>query len=218
MFTGIVQTVGTLSSLTRLGGDLRIEVDAQKLDPIKQIAVGDSIAVNGTCLTATTVTAQGFSADVSQETLSRTTLGQARLGLPVNLELALQPQSRLGGHLVSGHIDGFGRLISRQKAGRSWRFDFEAPESLARYIAEKGSICIDGISLTVNGVEANRFSVNVVPHTLEVTTLGNAQPDQVVNLEVDLIARYLERLLQSREPAGSDQGVTMDLLRETGFC
>lgn len=217
MFTGIIQTIGTLSGLSRVGGDLRIEVDAKKLDPLNQIAVGDSIAVNGTCLTATAVSGRGFTADVSQETLSRTTLGQAVLGLSVNLELALQPQSRLGGHLVSGHIDGLGRLISRQKAGRSWRFDFEAPENLARYIAQKGSIGIDGISLTVNEVRGTRFAVNVVPHTLEVTTLGNAQPDQAVNLEVDLIARYLERLLQGREPDETGRGVTMELLRENGF-
>jgi riboflavin synthase len=217
MFTGIIQSVGTLASISPGNSDLTAQIEAPGLDPSAQITVGDSIAVNGICLTATRVTARGFWADVSRETLSRTTLGQLPAGAHLNLELALKPTSRLGGHLVSGHVDGVARLLERRQEGRSWRFAFEAPKSLARYIAEKGSICVDGISLTVNEVTPRRFCVNVVPHTLEVTTLGAAREGQQVNLEVDLVARYLERLLLGREDPGLSPGVTMDLLKDNGF-
>jgi riboflavin synthase len=183
-----------------------------------QVTLGDSIAVNGVCLTAIEFDSRGFSADVSRESLSRTTLGTLGPGAPVNLELALLPTTRLGGHLVSGHVDGVGRIIERVNDGRSWRFTLEAPENLARYIAEKGSICINGISLTVNTVTGPCFSVNIVPHTLQETTLGSSQTGDPVNLEVDLIARYLERLLLGEKAGMTSGGVTMALLQDNGFA
>ncbi|HAZ41779.1 MAG TPA: riboflavin synthase, partial [Methylococcaceae bacterium] len=165
MFTGIIQAIGTIERLEPRGGDMRIRIASGKL-PIDQATIGDSIAVNGVCLTAVEIDARGFSADVSRESLSRTTLAQLGQGSPVNLEMALLPTTRLGGHLVSGHVDGVGHILERVDDGRSWRFTLEAPEGLARFIAEKGSICINGISLTVNSVSGARFSVNIVPHTL----------------------------------------------------
>ena len=158
---------------------------------------GDSIAVNGVCLTAIELSGNVFTADLSLETLNLTTLGNLQQGDCVNIELALTPSSRLGGHLVSGHVDGVGRIVARQTDARSERFSIAAPEKLCRYIAAKGSICVEGISLTVNAIEANAFSVNIVPHTLAMTTLGDAVVGTEVNLEIDVIARYLERLLQS---------------------
>ncbi len=216
MFTGIIQAIGTLTQIDSRGGDCRLCIATGKL-PMDEVRLGDSIAVNGVCLTAVGLGPQAFCADVSRETLSRTTLGQARAGSPVNLELALLPTMRLGGHLVSGHVDGIGRVLDRRDDGRSWRFELEAPAALARYIAEKGSICIDGVSMTVNAVQGARFGVNIVPHTLAETTFGKLQPGDAVNLEVDLLARYLERLLQgdaAAEPAG---GVSLELLKHTGF-
>lgn len=215
MFTGIVQAVGNIGQLETRGGDLRLHVDCGALD-LSDVAIGDSIAVNGVCLTAVTCSAGGFWADVSGETLALTTLGEARSGARVNLEKALTPSSRLGGHLVSGHVDGVGTVRARRDDGRSVRFEFEAPRELARYIAQKGSICVDGVSLTVNAVDGAEFSLNIVPHTLEHTTLGGLHAGQRVNLEVDLIARYLERLLMER---GSGPGSRLDenFLRAHGF-
>jgi riboflavin synthase len=215
MFTGIIQAIGTLTRIAPQGGDCRLTIATGKL-PLNDVQLGDSIAVSGVCLTAVELGAGRFVADVSRETLSRTTLGEAATGSHVNLELALLPTTRLGGHLVSGHVDGVGTVVDRQGDARSWRYTIEAPAGLARYIAEKGSICIDGISLTVNEVDGRRFGVNIVPHTLAETTLGETGPGRRVNLEVDVLARYLERLLLG-EKAAAGGGVSLDLLRETGF-
>ena len=216
MFTGIIQTIGTLVSIEPQSGDVRITIDTGKL-PIRDVQLGDSIAVSGVCLTAVELGPRHFSADVSNETLSRTLLGTANIGSAVNLELALTPSTRMGGHIVSGHVDGIGTMVEKKPDGRSFRFRFKAPDGLARYIAEKGSICIDGISLTVNRVQGSSFDVNIVPHTLQETTLGTAMPGTRVNLEVDLLARYLERLLLGDKAASEQCGVTEDLLRQSGF-
>ena len=217
MFTGIIQAIGTLRQIDARGGDCRITIDTGTL-PMADTTLGDSIAVNGVCLTAVALDGPRFSADVSRETLSRTTLGQAAIGDPVNLELALLPTTRLGGHLVSGHVDGLGTVTERRHEGRSWRFTIEAPPSLARYIAEKGSMTINGISLTVNAVDGSSFDVNIVPHTLAATTLGSTHRGDKVNLEVDLIARYLERLLLGNRASETGSGVTMQLLNDSGFA
>jgi riboflavin synthase len=198
MFTGIIESVGRIVSVEPRGGDVRLHVAAQDAY-LSDVALGDSVAVSGICLTVREKTAQGFTADLSVETLQATSSRGWAAGRRVNLEKALTPHKPLGGHLVSGHVDGVGRLIERHQDARSWRMQFEAPAELARYIARKGSITIDGISLTVNDVEGRTFGVNIIPHTLDQTTLGDLQPGDAVNLEVDLIARYLERLLQARE-------------------
>ncbi len=193
MFTGIVSTKGSLLKITPLGGDSRLWIDCGSLQ-MGNCRTGDSIAVSGVCLTMLEPKESGFSADVSRETLELTTLGLLEPGRQVNLELALALEDRLGGHMVSGHVDGKGRLLSRRQDARAERFEFELPAGLARYVAKKGSICIDGVSLTVNEVDGARFSVCLIPHTLEVTTLGMLQAGDELNIEVDLIARYLERL------------------------
>jgi len=185
-----------------------------KLD-ISEYQPGDSIAVNGVCLTAVEFGEASFSADVSKETLSVTTFGDLQIGDPVNLEPALRLQDRLGGHLVSGHVDGVGSVVSRKVAGRSEAFVFDMPDDLVRYVADKGSICINGTSLTVNRTEGNRFTVNIVPHTLQETMLGTLQSGHRVNLEVDLIARYLEKLL--RGDSSAESGINLELLQRTGF-
>ena len=194
MFTGIVASKGTLRGKSLTGGDCRLNIACSELD-LESAHAGDSISVSGTCLTMLEPGASGFFADVSPETLGLTTLGQLQQGQEINLELALALEARLGGHMVTGHVDGKARLISRYKDARAERFEFEVPGQLARYIAKKGSVCIDGVSLTVNEVEGFKFSVCLIPHTLEVTTLGGLAEGDEVNLEVDLIARYLERLM-----------------------
>lgn len=194
MFTGIVASTGTLKSIDMIGGDSRLHISCSGLG-LESAQSGDSISVSGACLTMLEPDATGFFADVSQETLSVTTLGQLRQGQAVNLELALSLEARLGGHLVTGHVDGKATLVSRRPDARAERFEFEAPPQLARYIAKKGSACLDGVSLTINGVDGPKFSVCLIPHTLEITTLGRLTPGDEVNLEVDLIARYLERLM-----------------------
>ena len=197
MFTGIVTAKGTLRRKTPLGGDCRIWIECGRL-PLAGARRGDSVCVAGVCLTmlepALHAGTGQFHADVSQETLSLTTLGLLREGQAVNLELALQADDRLGGHLVSGHVDGMATLVARRPDARAERLEFEAPGALARYLARKGSVCLDGVSLTINDVEGRRFGVCLIPHTLEVTTLGALQPGERVTLEVDLVARYLERL------------------------
>ena len=198
MFTGIVQAIGTIRALRPRQGDLELEIAAGDLG-LAGSRVGDSIAVSGVCLTIARLTNGGLVADVSRETLACTTLGEAAADAAVNLELALRAGEPMGGHLVAGHVDGVGRLLARREDARSWRFEFEIPATLGRYLAPKGSICIDGVSLTVNEVEGTRFGVNLIPHTLTVTTLGALQPGGRVNVEVDLLARYIERLL---EPSG----------------
>ncbi|AEF99064.1 riboflavin synthase [Methylomonas methanica] len=216
MFTGIILAVGSIAAIQPRGGDCRLKIDTGKLS-LTDCALGDSIAVNGVCLTAVELGAHYFCADVSNETLSRTTLKTARTGTEVNLELALTPATRLGGHIVSGHVDGIGKVVEKQADGRSIRFKFKAPDTLAKYIAEKGSICINGISLTVNTVDGAYFSVNIVPHTLQETTLGTTDVGSEVNLEVDLLARYLERLMQGDAAAQCRGGVTEALLQQSGF-
>jgi len=182
MFTGIIQTIGEIRSLEMRGTDARYVIGTGALN-MADVQIGDSIATSGVCLTAIELGADYFAADVSGETLSRTTFARLRSGSPVNLELSVTPTTRLGGHMVSGHVDGIGKVAGRSSDGRSERFVIEAPAVLARYIAKKGSICIDGISLTVNGVEGARFDLNIVPHTLTVTTMGKLQAGHVVNLE-----------------------------------
>jgi len=195
MFTGIVQGVGSVRAVEPRGGDVTLWIDTGSV-PLSDIQIGGSIAVSGACLTAVQLEPHAFAADVSRETLSLTTAGEWSVGTRVNLEKALTAGQSLGGHYVTGHVDGVGRVVSRHDDARSVRVEFEVPDELARYVARKGSICVDGVSLTVNGVSGRRFDVNLVPHTLELTVLGGYQPGTRVNLEVDIIARYLERLLQ----------------------
>lgn len=200
MFTGIVEALGRIEKLEAVGGDVRLTI-ATAGGYLDGVNLGDSIASNGVCLTAVALPAKAFVADVSVETLDATTARQWQVGTPVNLERALTAHKPLGGHMMSGHVDGVGHLVEKHVDARSWRLSFEAPQAIARYIARKGSIAIDGVSLTVNAVAGSRFEVNIVPHTWENTTLGALVPGSKVNLEVDLIARYLERLLQAREEA-----------------
>jgi len=216
MFTGIILAIGKITAIARKAGDFRLKIDTGKL-PMDGVQLGDSIAVNGVCLTAVELGGQHFCADVSNETWTRTTLSHAQTGTPVNLELALTPSTRMGGHIVSGHVDGIGTVVGKQPDARSIRFTVQAPDNLAKYIAEKGSICIDGISLTVNELDGGRFGVNIVPHTLQETTLGNAVVGTEVNLEVDILARYMERLMKGEAAAKPCGGVTEDLLRTSGF-
>jgi riboflavin synthase len=197
LFTGIVQNIGRLASRSARGGDLELEIEAPGLDGAR-LFPGDSVAVQGVCLTVTRTMPNGFGADVSRETLARTTLGGLATGASVNLEPALRAGDALGGHLVSGHVDGVGKLLASHSDGRSHRLEFEIPAEFARYVAPKGSICLDGVSLTVNEVQGGRFGVNLIPHTLAVTTLGALRPGEPVNVEVDMLARYLERLAQFR--------------------
>lgn len=216
MFTGIIQAVGTLAAVENRGGDRRFRVQTGKLD-LADVALGDSIAVNGVCLTAVELPGDGFVADVSGETLSRTTLGALQAGSRVNLEKALTPTTRLGGHLVSGHVDGVGKVVSRSVDARSVRFRIEAPAVLAKYIAEKGSICCDGVSLTVNAVDGAVFDLNIVPHTISETNIDGWNPGVAVNLEVDIIARYLERLLLGDKAAiGGADGSAITLANLAG--
>jgi riboflavin synthase len=218
MFTGIIQAVGTLASLEKRGGDLRLGIRTGSL-PMADVAIGDSIAVSGVCLTVVELDGGGFRADVSGETLRRTSLGTLAVNAPVNLEKALTLATPLGGHLVSGHVDGTGTVAARVEDGRSVRFTIRAPDELARYIAPKGSICVDGISLTVNGVRGAEFELNIVPHTLAGTTIKDCRPGHQVNLEVDLIARYLERLLLGEQAAqpGAGGAITREMLEAGGF-
>ena len=200
MFTGIIESIGTIRSLTPKGGDVRVYVETGKLD-LGDVKLGDSIAVNGVCLTAVELPGDGFWADVSVETLKRTAMVDLKSGSRVNLEKALTLAERLGGHLVSGHVDGLGQVHSFEPVGESRELIVDAPKALGKYLAYKGSIVVNGVSLTVNRVEdladACRFSINLIPHTVEVTTLKHLKAGSKVNLEIDLIARYVERMLSS---------------------
>ena len=219
MFTGIIQSIGTIQSIQPKGGDVRLTIQTGKLD-MSDVSPGDSIAVNGVCLTAINFDAHSFVADVSNETLSLTSLGQLSLGSDANLEKALTLQTRLGGHLVSGHVDGLGEVVKRYDDGRSVRFHIQAPHALAKYIADKGSICVDGVSLTVNKIEDAVFELNIVPHTIEETIIKHYSKGTKVNLEVDVIARYLERLIlgdSASETARVGEGITPAFLAENGF-
>ncbi len=217
MFTGIIQAIGEVQRLEPRGGDLRLHLRTGKLD-LSAVERGDSIAVNGVCLTAIDLPGNGFAADVSRETLSLTSLGGLKPGSRVNLETALTLATPLGGHLVSGHVDGLGEVLERSDDARSVRFRIQAPAELARYIAHKGSICVDGTSLTVNAVDGRVFELNIVPHTLQETIMGDYGSGTRVNLEVDLIARYLERLLLGERAAvPGTSGITQEMLAEHGF-
>lgn len=217
MFTGIIQAVGTIQTLQKKGGDVALSVAIGNL-PMGHVKLGDSIAVNGVCLTAVQLTETSFVADVSRETLSLTSLGNLKTGSHVNLERALTLQDHLGGHLVSGHVDGLGHVVARRNDGRSEWFEIAAPKELAKYIAAKGSITIDGVSLTVNRVDGCNFEINIVPHTLQETIIGGYQAGTSINLEVDQVARYLERLLLGDKAAISSKessetgGITKEFL------
>lgn len=219
MFTGIIEALGSVADLQLRGGEWRMNVHSTSLD-FADVILGDSIAVNGVCLTVTKLGNSQFEVDVSNETMQHTTLNELGKGAKVNLEKALTPNKRLGGHIVSGHVDGVGELLSLRPDGASIRMDFRAPTELAKYIAQKGSICIDGTSLTVNTVNGATFSVNIIPHTQTETIIQVYKVGSKVNLEVDLIARYLERLMQG-ESAAEEQGpaskLTKSLLAENGY-
>lgn len=192
MFTGIIVAVGIVTRVETRGGDVRLSLDASALDI--ELALGDSLCVSGVCLTVAAREGGICAFDVSGETLALTTLGDLHAGDALNLEPALRLSDRLGGHLVSGHVDGVGRVVAIEPDARSQRWAFEVPAALSRYIAVKGSVCVDGVSLTVNDVGENRFGVNLIPHTVEVTTFRGKRVGDAVNIEVDLIARYIERL------------------------
>jgi len=193
MFTGIIAATGHIESSEYCGADQRLGLNTGRLD-LRDVSLGDSIAVNGVCLTVTALKQQGFITDVSRETLSCTTLGALQAGSRINLEKAVRVGDRLGGHIVSGHVDGIGKVLAMGEDARSVRYTVAVPESLSRYICKKGSICIDGVSLTVNAVAANHFEVNIIPHTLAATIFSEYEIETRVNLEVDIIARHLERL------------------------
>ncbi len=216
MFTGIIEAVGTLRKLERKGDDIRLTVASGKLD-LTDVRLGDSIATNGVCLTVVQQLPDGYVADVSAETVSLTGFANYKVGTKVNLEKAVTPTTRLGGHMVSGHVDGIATVEQRLARGQAIEFWLAAPTELARYIAHKGSITIDGVSLTVNEVDGHRFRLTIVPHTAGETTLVDLKAGDKVNIEVDLIARYLERLMRfdSKETQGG--GVTMEMLARAGF-
>lgn len=220
MFTGIIEAVGSVRRIEPRGGDLRLTVAVGKLD-MGDVKLGDSIATNGVCLTVVEQGADWYVADVSRETVQRSTLADFKVGRRVNLEKALTPTTRLGGHLVSGHVDGIGEVISVQPDARSIRYRIKAPDSLARYIAEKGSITTDGVSLTVNAIDGAVFDLNIVPHTVQETNIGDWQPGFRLNLEVDVLARYLERLMLGERAAqpgpGTGGGMTLAFLQEHGY-
>jgi riboflavin synthase len=220
LFTGIIEAMGKVAALQPRSGDLRVHIASTTLD-LKGIAIGDSIATNGVCLTVVELPGDGYWADVSRESLAFTTIEQWRVGNAVNLERALTPETRLGGHIVSGHVDGVGEVVARSEDARSIRLTVRAPNALAKYIAHKGSICVDGISLTVNAVNGADFELNIVPHTAQVTVINHYRVGTRVNLEVDVIARYLERLLLGEKAAhgngGALGGISEAFLAEHGF-
>ena len=200
MFTGLVQGVGRLTGRDMRDEDARLRIEAGSL-PFDTVQPGESISVNGACLTVVSFDALGFEADAVNETLALTTLGSLPLGAALNLERAMRADDRLGGHLVTGHIDGVGHVRRIEHDARSQRWTFDAPAAVLRYVAQKGSICIDGVSLTVTGVDAGGFEVALIPHTLAHTAFASTQAGDAVNLEVDLVARYVERLLTTRDLA-----------------
>lgn len=200
MFTGIIESVGKVDAIESRGGDVTLVIATGSLE-MSDVGLGDSIAVNGVCLTVVSLTEKGFTADVSGETLSLTSIGKLTIGSGVNLERAMKSGDRFGGHMVTGHVDGLAEVVSRETDARSEKFRIRAPAPLARYIAHKGSVTVDGTSLTVNTVEGCEFELNIIPHTLQETIIGGYQPGTLVNIEVDIIARYLERLLLGDEAA-----------------
>lgn len=223
MFTGIIEATGKIESLEHVGGDLHAVISSSDID-LSDVKTGDSICVSGVCLTALNIDNKSFSVDISNETVSLTSFAELQEGDSVNLEKAMQAQSRFGGHIVSGHVDGLAELVSRTEDGRSERLVFSTSAQLQKYIAAKGSVCLEGISLTVNEVDALEFGVNIIPHTADKTTLGSLQVGSKVNLEVDIISRYLERLLLETRDGRSNKiadeigdGITLDKLINSGF-
>lgn len=216
MFTGIIEATGKISKIQHSGQDAQITIHSDTLD-FSDVKLGDSIASNGVCLTVTALGANSFSADVSGETLNRTLFGSYQIGQRINLEKALLPTTRLGGHLVSGHIDGIALVSQVEKTGQSWQIYLQSQAELSRYIAEKGSVTIDGVSLTVNELTNEGFRLTIVPHTARETTIQSLKAGSKVHIEVDLLARYLERLLQGRQQAAPASAVTMNLLQQSGF-
>lgn len=229
MFTGIIESVGSIRAIVPQGGDVRVTVQTSSSGShgadlsMSDVHLGDSIATNGICLTVIEMGSDYYVADVSGETLRRTTLGQWKIGTRVNLEKALLPTTRLGGHLVSGHVDGLGEIVVQRQDARSLYYEVLAPRELARYLAEKGSVTVDGISLTINKLSGATLSLNLVPHTANHTNINDWKVGSFVNLEVDVLARYLERLMLGDRAAdtvgnsGTESGVTMALLQESGF-
>lgn len=216
MFTGIIEAVGTLTSITPRGEDISVTVEVGKLD-MSDVKLGDSIATNGVCLTVVDFNSTSYSADLSLETLNKTSFTGYQVGTKVNLEKAMLPTTRFGGHIVSGHVDGVGEIVERNQVGRAIEFWVSMPSELSKYVAEKGSITLDGISLTVNGLRKNAFKLTIVPHTGEETTISDFHVGRKVNLEVDVLARYMERLLnqQSSQP---ESRLTMEFLQQNGFA
>ena len=212
MFTGIIKAKGTISAMDKRGGDVRLSVRSEVL-PWGDFEVGESIAVNGVCLTAVALHEDGFDTDVSVETLDVTALGGLKTGSEVNLEPSISLGERLGGHLVSGHVDCTGTVVSRAADARSIRLTIEIPKEYARYVARKGSVCVDGVSLTVNEVSGNSFELNIIPHTADVTIIEGYAPGTIVNVEVDLLARYLERLLSK-----DGDGISLEFLKANGYA
>ena len=220
MFTGIIEGLGTLSAVRSLGQGKRLAVTADFA--LEDTKIGDSIAVSGACLTVVLLDSRRFEVDVSPETLQRSTLGSAKAGERVNLERALRVSDRIDGHLVAGHIDGLGRIVSRETRGNAIVITIDVPGDLGRYMIEKGSVAVDGVSLTINRCDAKRFSVSIIPHTAGLTTVGFKQVGDAVNIEADMIGKYVERLLGGRlrrpyEPNQESSGVDMDFLFKTGF-
>ncbi|MDX1507194.1 MAG: riboflavin synthase [Woeseiaceae bacterium] len=212
MFTGIIKAKGHIAAIEKRGGDVRMRVTADGL-PWGDYDVGESISVNGVCLTAVEFFDDGFAMDVSNETLSVTALGGLATGAAVNLEPAMSVGDRFGGHLVSGHVDCVGKVVSLARDARSIRLGIEIPKEYSRYVAKKGSICVDGVSLTINAVSGSGFDLNIIPHTADVTTIGDYAVGTAVNIEVDVVARYLERLL------GADEGgISLEFLRAHGYA
>jgi riboflavin synthase len=212
MFTGIIEEMGSVKALRHEAGAARLAVSASRV--LGGTAPGDSICVNGVCLTVVNMDKSGFSADVAVETLKVTNLGELKTGTKVNLERALQLSARIGGHLVSGHVDAVGRIREKREEGNGWRIFIDAPDTVLRYVIKKGSIAIDGISLTVADVDKKGFSIAMIPHTAKLTTLGFKSSGDSVNLETDLIGKYVERLLAGRV----EGGVSLELLRKNGFA
>ena len=215
MFTGIVEEMGVLRSVRRGAHSAVLSIGAETV--LSDLKIGDSVAVNGVCLTATTVDAGGFTADVMHETLNRSSLGALVPGSPVSLERAMAANGRFGGHMVAGHIDGTGTITARRQDDNAVWYTVSAAPSLLRYIVEKGSIAIDGISLTVASVAADRFSVSVIPHTAAVTVLGRKRPGDIVNLETDIIGKYVEKLLRPAADTAPKGGISLEFLMENGF-
>ncbi|WP_373942413.1 riboflavin synthase [Vibrio chagasii] len=218
MFTGIVEAVGTLSAITPRGEDITVTVNVGKLD-MADVQLGDSIATNGVCLTVVEFNDHSYSADLSLETLNKTGFVDYQAGDKVNLEKAMLPTTRFGGHIVSGHVDGVGEIVERNQVGRAIEFWVEMPAEISKYVAQKGSITVDGISLTVNDLRKNAFKLTIVPHTSSETTIDQFHVGRKVNLEVDVLARYMERLLQGQKQESEPESrLTMEFLQQNGFA